>query len=181
MTFVLGESLDPHGKVDERSYRKDLLLKALTCEVRQRFAARDVGFALNLLRFSASELSNQDLSTDFDFQLIAGGLANLARAFVGAGGDVDSSFPQLSSARELVVHDEAFGDGGVRRVHHMIAKPDDNGIADSAAVKQELQMGSLAPYMLIPIGGDPYGADVVGDYWPAVRALIKSNVAGSTD
>ena len=177
MTFVLGESLDPQGKADERSYRKDLLLKTLSCQVRQRFAAKDAGFALNLVRFSLGELHDQDLTSDFDFQLIAGGLANLAQAFIGSRGDVDATFPQLSSARELVVHDEAFGDGGVRRVHHMATLPDDHGVPDNALIKQEIQMGSLAPYMLIPIGGNPYASDLVTDYWSAVRSLVKSTVA----
>jgi hypothetical protein len=173
MTFVLGEEVDPQLKVDERSYRKDLLLKALSCQARQRLAARDTGFALNLVRFSVGELQKQDLSVDFEFKLITGGLANLARTFVGSGGDVDASFPQLSGARELVVHEAAFGDGGVRRVHQIAREPDQDGIADSPQVKQEIQMGSLAPYMLIPLGGNPYAADLVDDYWASVRQLVR--------
>jgi hypothetical protein len=173
MTFVLGEEVDPQLKVDERSYRKDLLLKTLSCQARQRMAARDAGFALNLVRFSVGELQNRDLSVDFDFQLLTGGLGNLARAFIGSGGEVDASFPQLSSARELVIHEAAFGDGGVRRVHQIAREPDQNGIADYPLVKEEIQMGSLAPYMLIPIGGNPYATDLVGDYWTSVRDLVK--------
>jgi hypothetical protein len=173
MTFVLGEEVDPQLKVDERSYRKDLLLKTLSCQARQRMAARDAGFALNLVRFSVGELQNRDLSVDFDFQLLTGGLGGLARAFIGSGGDVDASFPQLGSARELVIHEAAFGDGGVRRVHQIVREPDQDGIADHPLVKEEIQMGSLAPYMLIPTGGNPYAADLVGDYWTSVRDLVK--------
>src|SRR6267378_2555205 len=172
MTFVLGEEVDPQLKVDERSYRKDLLLKTLSCQARQRLTVRDAGFALNLVRFSVGELQNQDLRVDFDFKLISGGLGNLARAFVGSRGDVDASFPQLSGARELVVHELAFGDGGVRRVHQIAREPDQDGVADSPLVKQEIQMGSLAPYMLIPIGGNPYAADLVDEYWMSVRQLV---------
>jgi hypothetical protein len=43
-------------------------------------------------------------------------------------------------------------------------------------VKQEIQMGSLAPYMLIPIGGNPYASDLVNDYWSAVRRLVRTHV-----
>jgi hypothetical protein len=176
MTFVLGEEVDPQLKVDERSYRKDLLLKTLSCQARQRLTARDAGFVLNLVRFSVGELQNQDLSVDFDFKLISGGLGNLARAFIGSRGDVDASFPQLSGARELVVHEEAFGDGGVRRVHQIAREPDQNGTPDSPLVKEEIQMGSLAPYMLIPIGGNPYATDLVADYWASVRQLVRATL-----
>jgi hypothetical protein len=177
LTFVLGEEVDPQLRVDERSYRKDLLLKTLSCQARQRLAARDAGFALNLVRFAVGELHNQDLSVDFDFKLITSGLGYLARTFVGSGGDVNASFPQLSGARELVVHEAAFGDGGVRRVHQIAREPDQNGVADSSLVKEEIQMGSLAPYMLIPIGGNPYAADLVSDYWASVRQLVKATLA----
>jgi hypothetical protein len=176
MTFILGETLDPQGKADERSYRKDLLLKTLSCTVRQRLEAKDAGFALSLLRFLVSELNGQDLSSDFDFQLVAGGLANLAEGFITSGGNTDPSFPQLGAARELVVHDLSYGDGGVRRVHSIVTNPDADGTADQPIVKQEIQLGSLAPYMLIPIGGNPYAADLVTDYWAAVRSLVKSTL-----
>jgi hypothetical protein len=179
MTLVLGEELDPHGKADERSYRKALLLDALSCQVRQRFAAKDVGFALNLARFSLGELKNGDLDSDFDFELIAGGLGRLAQAFVASGGDVDATFPHVGTARGLVVHDEAFGDGGVRRVHHMAAVPDDRGLPDHPLVKEEMRLGSLAPYMLVPIGGNPYATDLVGDYWSSVRELVKTTLLGA--
>jgi hypothetical protein len=176
MTFVLAETLDPVGKADERSYRKDLLLKTLSCTVRQRLEARDSGFALNLLRFLVGELKSGNLSSDFDFQLIAGGLGSLAQAFVTSGGSFDLSFPQVSSAREVVIHDQDYGDGGVRRVRRIETNPDDQGIADAAAVKQEVRLGSLAPYMLIPTGGNPYAADLVVDYWGSVRSLIRSRL-----
>ena len=173
MNFVLGEAEDPVGKEDERSYRKDLLLKTLSCLARERFAHDDAGFALNLVRFSFSELTNKDLDSDFDFQLVTSGLAQLAQAFITAGGDVDASFPQLGGARELVVHDPSFGDGGVRRVHYMATAPIP---ADNPLVLQEIALGSLAPYMLIPLGGNPYATDLVADYWGSVRALIQATL-----
>ena len=176
MTFVLGESLDPQGKVDERSYRKELLLKTLSCQARQRLAARDVGFTLGLARFSLDELNRDDLQSDFDIGLLTGSLGSMSQALLTSRGQVDPAFPQLGNTRELIVHDEAFGDGGVRRVHHMAAIPDDHGQRDDDSVKAEIAMGSLAPYMLVPIGGNPYAADVVNDYWGSVRALIASTL-----
>jgi hypothetical protein len=173
MTFVLGETVDPGGKLDERSYRKDLLMKTLACEVRRRFAERNAGFALTLGRFMLGELKDQNLVTDFDFQLVSGGLSQLAQAFVTSFGDVDASFPQLGASHELVIHDPAFGDGGVRRVHYMATQPEDT---DNPLVKNEIEMGSLAPYMLIPVGGNPYASDLVADYWGAVRQLVKTRV-----
>jgi hypothetical protein len=178
MTFVLGEVQDPQGRADERSYRKDLLLRVLSCEARQHMAAHDAGFALNLARFSLDELRNQDLTSDFDLQLLTGGLGSIATSFVTSRGSVDATFPQLGSGRELVIHDEAFGDGGVRRVHYMALDPNGYGIADSANVTQEIALGSLAPYMLIPLGGNPYSEDLVTDYWGSVRSLIRQRLQG---
>jgi len=176
MTFVLGEVEDPQGRADERSYRKDLLLRVLSCQARERFAAHDAGFALNLGRFALDEARTQDLSSDFDLQLLTGGLANVATALVTSRGSVDATFPQLGTGRELVIHDEAFGDGGVRRVHYMALDPNAFGIPDSPNVTQEIAMGSLAPYMLIPLGGNPYSVDLVTDYWPSVRSLIRQRL-----
>jgi hypothetical protein len=173
MTFVLGEVLDPVGKADERSYRKDLLLKSLNCMARQKLSARDAGFALNLARFSVSELTNNDLQSDFPLQLLTGGLTSLAQSFVTSGGDVDPGFPELGGAREVVVHDPAFGDGGVRRVHYMATAPI---ASDSPVVLREIGLGSLAPYMLIPVGGNPYATDLVADYWTSVRTLVKASL-----
>jgi hypothetical protein len=176
MTLVLGESVDPQGKGDERSYRKDLLLRTLSCEARQRFAAHDVGFALDLVRFSLGEVKNQELLSDFDVQLLTGALGNLAQAFVASRGQVDSTFPSLASGRELVIHDEAFGDGGVRRVHYMALFPSEHGVGNNPLVDEEIQLGSLAPYMLIPLGGNPYADDLVVDYWSATRTLVRSHL-----
>jgi hypothetical protein len=176
MTFVLGESLDPQGKADERSYRKELLLKTLSCQARQRLGARDVGFTLGLARFTLDELNRDDLQSDFDIGLLTGSLGTMSQAFVTSRGQVDAAFPQLGNSRELVIHDEAYGDGGVRRVHHMASTPDDQGQPDDDSVKAEIAMGSLAPYMLVPISGNPYATDVVNDYWRSVRALVASTL-----
>jgi hypothetical protein len=173
MTFVLGEELDPQGRVDERSYRKNLLLTTLSCDVRERIGAHDVGFLLNLVRFAAAERSSQDLTTDFDLQLMLGGVSRMAQTFVTGHGDVHTEFPQLSSSRQLVVHDPSFGDGGVRRVHAIEADLDDPSSPDDPLVQEEVRMGSLAPYMLIPVGGNPYAADLIAGYWPSVRQLVR--------
>jgi hypothetical protein len=179
MTFVLGEVVDPQGRADERSFRKDLLLRTLACQARQQIAAHDAGFALNLVKFSLGELRSQDLASDFDFRLMTDGLGSLAQTFVVSRGEVDATFPQLATGRELVVHDEAFGDGGVRRVHYMAQMPNQNGVTDDSNVTQEIAMGSLAPYMLIPLGGNPYASDLVTDYWTSVRSLIRTRLVAN--
>jgi hypothetical protein len=180
MTFVLGEELDPQGKVDERSYRKNLLLQTLSCGVRERIAAQDAGFVFNLVRFGLGEINDHNLSTDFDFQMVASGLGQMGQSFVLSRGDVDTTFPQASGARQLVVHDESYGDGGVRRVHNMQTQPDTHGVPDSATVKEELRMGALGGFVLIPIGGDPYADDLVNGYWFAVRQLVRTTLLGTT-
>jgi hypothetical protein len=62
----------------------------------------------------------------------------------------------------------------------MTARPDDHGQADNPLVKEELRMGSLGPYMLIPIGGNPYADDLVSDYWQSVRQLVRGVVLGTS-
>jgi hypothetical protein len=176
MTFVLGEELDPQGRVDERSYRKNLLLTTLSCDVRQRIGAGDVGFLVSLARFAASEATNQDLRTDFDLQLVLGGLSHMAQTFVVGGGDVHTEFPQLGASRQLVVHDPSFGDGGVRRVHAIEADLGDPSSPDDPLVQEEVRLGSLAPYMLIPVGGNPYASDLVTGYWTSVRQLVRDTL-----
>lgn len=177
MTFVLGEHIRPDGKADERSYRKNLLLKTLTCQARQKLASKDAGFVFNLLRFSLGELRGQNLATDFDFGLVAGGLGRVAQAFVRTRGNVDATFPGFGAARQLVIHDEVFGDGGVRRVHRIRDQPDSQGIPDHPLVKWEVRGRHLPPHLLIPIGSNPYAEDLVGEYWRSVRVLVRRTLS----
>lgn len=180
MTFVLGEQFEPRGKIDERSYRKNLLLRTLTCQAREKLASKDAGFVAKLLGFAISEFRSQNLITDFNFALITNGLSRVAYAFLYNRGNVDATFPQFNAARMLVVHDDSFGDGGVRRVHRIMEYPDDHGIRDDPLIKREIQLNAIPPYMLIPIGGNPYAEDLVSDYWFSVRELIKTTLMRST-
>ena len=61
-------------------------------------------------------------------------------------------------------------------MHYIATQPED---ADNSFVKTEIQMGSLAPYMLIPVGGNPYASDLVKDYWGAVRQLVSARVSAA--
>jgi hypothetical protein len=176
MTFVMGEEVDPSTKLDERLYRKNMLLKALSCQVHDRIAARDSGFVLNLVRFSLGELGAKNLTTDFDFQLIARGLGKLGQTFILSRADADASFPQIGAARQLLITDPALGDGGVRRVHRIRDYADEPGPPDHPRVMQEIAMGSLADYMLIAVGGNPYSPDLVDDYWWFVRGTVADFV-----
>jgi hypothetical protein len=176
MTFVMGEELDPSSKLDERLYRKNVLLKALSCQVHDRIGARDSGFVLNLVRFSLGELGSRNLTTDFDFQLIARGLGKLAQTFILSRADAEASFPQIGMTRQLVITDPRLGDGGVRRVHRIRDNADEPGPPDHPLVKQEIAMGSLPDYMLIADGGNPYSPDPVDDYWWFVRGAVADFV-----
>ena len=66
-------------------------------------------------------------------------------------------------------------------MHQIAREPDQDGVADHSLVKEEIQMGSLAPYMLIPIGGNPYAADLVSDYWTSVRQLVSVTLGYSAN
>lgn len=176
MTFILAESLEPDGAADERSYRKNILVQALVCQFKQRFAARDAGFLLGASRFLVQELSNQDVRMDFDLSVIPNGLVRLAQTLLVSGGDLDTSVPSIASGRQLVVHDKYYGDGGVRRVHNIASAPDEEG-PDNPIVKDEIAQGILPLNMLIPVGGNPYAQDLVTGYWASVRALVRSRLA----
>ncbi|GAC1329459.1 MAG: hypothetical protein NVSMB2_28490 [Chloroflexota bacterium] len=176
MTFILAESLQPDGAVDERSYRKNLLVQALVCRFKQRFADKDAGFLFGASRFMVQEFSNQDIRMDFDLAVIPNGLVRLAQTLLVSGGDLDTSVPSIASGRQLIVHDKYYGDGGVRRVHNIASAPDEEG-PDNPIVKAELAQGILPPNMLIPVGGDPYAHDLVTGYWASVRALVRASLA----
>jgi hypothetical protein len=59
----------------------------------------------------------------------------------------------------------------------MATAPDEFG-PDNPLVKEEIALGSLAPYMLIPLGGNPYSSDLVNDYWGSVRSLVRTTLVG---
>ena len=174
MAFVLAEEAQPRGMADERGYRRNLLLKALSCQLRQRLAATDAGFTLRLFYFSTGEFRSGSVVSDFDLRLLVGGLARMTQTLAGARGDVDATFPEVGAARQVIVNDEMFGGGGVRRVHRIADTPVTSGVPDHPLVRQEIRLGSLPEHVLIAIGGDPYADDAVTGYWFSVRGLVRT-------
>ena len=88
------------------------------------------------------------------------------RLFVHTSGSLDRA--------KLVVHDPVFGDGGVRRVHVIAEDMTREVQIDDPRVQADVRLGSMPPWMLVPVGGNPYADDLVGDYWFAVRSLVAT-------
>ena len=172
MAFVLAEEAQPRGMADERGYRRNLLLKALSCQLRQRLAAADAGFTLRLFYFSTGEFRSGSVVSDFDLRLLVGGLARMTQTLAGARGDVDPTFPEVGAARQVIINDEMFG-GAVRRVHRIADTPATRGPGPSAGAGGD-PLGSLPEHVLIAIGGDPYADDAVTGYWFSVRGLVRT-------
>ena len=133
---------------------------------------------LRLFYFSTSEFRSGSIASDFDLRLIVGGVARVTQALAGARGDVDSTFPEVGAARQIIVNDAMFGRGGVRRVHRIADTPATRGVPDHPLVRQEIRLGALPDHMLIAIGGNPYAEDAVAGYWFSVRDLVRTALLG---
>lgn len=176
MTFILAEDVNPKGRADERSYRKNLLMHALIGNIKERLASKDISTVANLAEFLVREISSQNATPDFDSSLVLDGLLSGALLFLASKGDVDTFVPELNPAEEIVVHDILFGDGGVRRVHQIIRYPDAYNVQDNDALRTEAQGGHLPMWLLVPIGGDPFSTRYVDDYWGSVRDLVRAGL-----
>jgi len=174
MTYILSEDADPSGKEDERSFRKNTVVSALLANMQDALCHRDVGFIIHLSALLARSLAVGDLQLNFDQTLLLDGLNAVARRLISNPDDRELGIPRLQPEHELVVHDPVFGDGGVRRVHAIVDDLAEGVQIDDPRVQAEVRLGSLPPWMLIPVGGNPYAEDLVGDYWFAVRSLVAT-------
>jgi hypothetical protein len=176
MTYVLSEDESPDLKEDERSYRKNAVVSALVANVQDALCRRDVGFVIHLSALLARSLAVGDLQLNFDQTLLLNGLNEVAHRLLTNRDDVELRIPRLLADHQLVVHDLAFGDGGVRRVHAISDDIAIDGHLDHPFVQEEVRGGYLPLWMLIPMGGNPYAADLVHDYWFSVRSLVATTL-----
>lgn len=77
----------------------------------------------------------------------------------------------------MVVHDKAFGNGSVTRVHNLRVYPNEENRHDSAKIKQEVAKNLLPDWMLIPDGGNPDAQDLISEYWQSVRRMVKKTLS----
>lgn len=181
MRYILAEHLVMPGMEDERSYRKNHLLRALMEQTKQRVAADP--YTLKLLAdFGMRELREGKLVLEYPFHveaLMTGREQTLFNNFWDAvvrRRPVRLVFPESNEQKEIVIHDLLFGDGGVSRIHNIVDFPAARIQGDNPAVVAEARAGLLPYWMLIPDGGDPYATDLVDGYWAPVRKLVKDRL-----
>lgn len=179
MRYVLAEDRNPMGKEDERSYRKNEVLDALTKKIKER-AKQNPLVVISILNFLKNEASLKNVEADFDlglfnngWQLLGGFAGAIGKAL--ASGTLEAPVPEMNRSQEHVFHDPYFGDGGVTRVHSIRDVP--NPQRDKPEVLADVkQKDKLPDWMLIPDGGNPYAKDLVTDYWQSMRGIIKKNL-----
>lgn len=178
MYYILSEDKVPVGKQDERSFRKNSLMKSISKALQANI--RRNPFQLKTIKdFMDKKIADKDILFDFDPNLLDNslkGLVNLAtKAFLNLG-NVDFTLPYQDEKQEVVFHDPFFGDGGVARIHNLRTQITQRNIA-TETVRKEADEKEMPDWMLIPDGGDPYAKDLVKNYWGSVRKLVKEKLS----
>ena len=178
MYYILSEDKVPVGKQDERSFRKNSLMKSISKALQANI--RRNPFQLKTIKdFMDKKIADKDILFDFDPNLLDNslkGLVNLAtKAFLNLG-NVDFTLPYQDEKQEVVFHDPFFGDGGVARIHNLRTQITQRNMA-TETVRKEADEKEMPDWMLIPDGGDPYAKDLVKNYWGSVRKLVKEKLS----
>lgn len=176
MRYVLAEDKNPGGKEDERSYRKNKVLNALSNQFKEHIKTNPATFLyfLNLLR---KEIDGNNVQVDFSLGLLSRGTQvvqgaiNTFLTYMSGQQTTESKIPYVDHDAEIVFHDPFFGDGGVRRVHS-IRDNTDVAMLYPESIVTETQ-NKLPDWMLIPEGGDPYSNDLIANYWKSIRTMVK--------
>ncbi|MBI2601198.1 LCP family protein [Candidatus Daviesbacteria bacterium] len=189
MRFILAEDENPDGKQDERSYRKNVLVKALLKKLQSK-VKENYFFVKELYDLMQTEIDQGMMQPDFDRNLLSVGMGNLGNLFtIGLSGlglakelllnrsNVDTTIPEADPQKEIIIHDPYWGDGGVNRAHNIVNFQHVRGM-QVESIRDEAQNGFLPQHMLIPDGGDPYTSDRVNKYWQSIRKLVKNKLLG---
>lgn len=180
MRYILAEDKNPGGKEDERSYRKNEVLEALSKKIKDRIKT-DPLFIVKIFTFLKGRVDSSEMKVDFDLNLFSRGGQALAGLFkaLGAkfsGTETETNVPEINRRREHIFHDPSFGDGGVNRVHNIKDVPSIQRKYSPSTV-EEVNKNMLPDWMLIPEGGNPYAQDLVREYWQSTRMLVKQKLA----
>lgn len=182
MRFILAEDQRPGGKEDERSYRKNILMRAIKKKVLDRVKSNPLEalqLALKINGFLESRVKTKDMELDFDLNLISRGLqgaGNALKEFTMSLGRAKLITPDDEISKEASIHDPYFGDGSVTRVHNLKNSPDDPNRHDSQTIREDVEKGYMPDWMLIPDGGDPLAEDLIEGYWKSIRKLVRSKL-----
>jgi hypothetical protein len=157
-----------YGKDLEHNVRKGIVFEALLQTLKERSA--DPGFWGRLVWFiTAEEARFWDRRMDYDFDPIALAVDNIRHLLPHLGEITEAreiGFPEIR--KRIYVQDPANGDGGVGWVSWQARR--------YPQVKKDVELGVYPPRgegFAAPVGGNPYGENLVTDYWPSVRILVK--------
>ncbi len=155
----------------QRNTRKELVLSALLKALTSRCADR--AFWVKAAGFALQERLNGEVAYDFDpVTLLAGNIGQFASGQPVSNQPCNLGAPQLGQSKYIV--DPQSGDGGVRWAESDATV---NPIAQKDIATGVYEAGGLG--VAVPLDGNPYG-DLVTDYWPSVRVLVKQTIIADT-
>lgn len=157
-----------YGKSLEHNARKHLIFEALLESLNKQSAER--GFWIRGSAFLAGELVTGNIVYDFDpipfaVNNIGGTLPNLGR-YLAARTSSGINLPKIS--KTTYVADPSNGDGGVRWA---------DGDVNNPFTKRDLESGvyPAGAGLTIPYDANANG-DLITEYWPSVRSLVKNTL-----
>lgn len=182
MRFILAEDKKPEGKEDERSYRKNILLRAIRSKLSfmiKQETIKNLLLPKHILDFFNQQVQSGSVEMDFDpniMSLALGGLGNALLEVTKNFGRSEIIIPEDNISIEASVHDPFFGDGSVKRVHNIRNDALQNKGKDTPEVIEDSKRGFLPDWMLVTEEGNPYSSDLINDYWGSIRRLIRSKL-----
>ena len=152
-----------YGSDLEHNARKHLVFKGMLRWMEEN--GRGPGFYVSLLRFLAERRESGALALDFEPEAILlhnlGNVAGIAKSLVTS---VEEQLPEIT--KTLYIVDSAHGDGGVQWVN----------ASQAPVIKREMASGRYPDRALeVPLNANPDG-DLVIEYWPSVRALVRQRL-----
>ncbi len=161
-----------YGKDLEHNVRKALIFDALLKGLKGR--SSDTGFWIKLVWFIVGEEARfWDRRIGYDFDPIALAVDNIKDLLPHLGALTrarEMGFPEIR--KRLYVQDPANGDGGVGWVVWEAS--------EFPFVRRDVAQGVYplrGEGFAVPFGGNPYAENLVTDYWPSVRALVKQTLS----
>lgn len=170
MYYIVGEHESPQVPEDERTFRKNIVLKALSKKIMNEIKNNPLRM-VNVLQFILSKTGDKSLITDIDQNLFTStlnGIFNSARNALLSPASKELKIPELNENNQININDPMFGGEGVKRVHNI-------NEGDHPSIQEDYKNGVMEKWMLIPPGGNPYG-DLVDEYWKPVRNIIKGKL-----
>jgi hypothetical protein len=152
----------PYDAGKELAIRKQIVVQALLDAVKKE--ATNPLFWGKVLAFLNGTLERKEIEYDFDAPAL---LFKSIGSYISQAGRGQA--PRVSLGRSLYVVDAGLGDGGVEWVmgsaNPLMVSDLKNGVYDADK------------YLSVPLGkADPYAPDLVANYWPSVRQLIRQKL-----